>query len=157
MSLGLLRNPEGHGFPGSRNLKEYASAHNAEIITGSGMHWGIVVAFIAVIFAYILLNRHMLGFHIKLTGQAPRAARLEAGGKELTALGRGLYGTGHVAVGRRRAFLGHHLSGPEAEAQPNGARGRWLGRVLSLEIPVVANPVWLRRVECPNRSCVEEE
>ncbi len=75
MSLGLLRNPEGHGFPGSRNLKEYASAHNAEIITGSGMHWGIVVAFIAVIFAYILLNRHMLGFHIKLTGQAPRAAR----------------------------------------------------------------------------------
>lgn len=75
MSLGLLRNPEGHGFPGSRNLKEYASAHNAEIITGSGMHWGIVAAFIAVIFAYILLNRHMLGFHIKLTGQAPRAAR----------------------------------------------------------------------------------
>lgn len=75
MSLGLLKNPEGHGFPGSRNLKEYASAHNAEVFTGSGMHWGVVAAFIAVIFAYILLNRHMLGFHIKLTGQAPRAAR----------------------------------------------------------------------------------
>ncbi len=75
MSLGLLKNPEGHGFPGSRNLKEYASAHNAEIFSGSGMHWGVVAAFIAVIFAYILLNRHMLGFHIKLTGQAPRAAR----------------------------------------------------------------------------------
>ena len=75
MSLGLLRNPDGQGFPGSRNLKEYASAHNAEIFTGSGMHWGVVAAFIAVIFAYILLNRHMLGFHIKLTGQAPRAAR----------------------------------------------------------------------------------
>lgn len=75
MSLGLLKNPEGRGFPGSRNLREYASAHNAEIFTGSGMHWGVVAAFIAVIFAYILLNRHMLGFHIKLTGQAPRAAR----------------------------------------------------------------------------------
>jgi simple sugar transport system permease protein len=75
MSLGLLKNPEGHGFPGSRNLRDYASAFNADIIEGSGMHWGVVAAFIAVIFAYILLNRHMLGFHIKLTGQAPRAAK----------------------------------------------------------------------------------
>ncbi len=75
MSLGLLKNPEGHGFPGSRNLRDYASAFNAEIFEGSGMHWGVVAAFVAVIFAYILLNRHMLGFHIKLTGQAPRAAK----------------------------------------------------------------------------------
>jgi len=75
MSLGLLKNPEGFGFPGSRNLQSYASAHNAEIITGSGMHWGVVAALIAVIFSYILLNRHMLGFHIRLTGEAPRAAR----------------------------------------------------------------------------------
>ena len=75
MSLGLLRNPEGSGFPGSRNLKEYASAHNAELIAGTGMHWGVVAAFIAVIFAYVLLARHMLGFQIKLTGQAPKAAR----------------------------------------------------------------------------------
>jgi simple sugar transport system permease protein len=75
MALGLLRNPEGHGFPGSRNLRDYPSAHNAEIITGSGMHWGVVFALIAVIFAYILLNRHILGYHIRLTGQAPRAAR----------------------------------------------------------------------------------
>ena len=75
MALGPLKNPEGFGFPGSRNLQQYASAHNAEIITGSGMHWGVVAALIAVIFAYILLNRHILGYHIRLTGQAPRAAR----------------------------------------------------------------------------------
>jgi simple sugar transport system permease protein len=75
MALGAMKNPEGFGFPGSRNLQQYASAHNAEIFTGSGMHWGVVAAFIAVIFAYVLLNRHMLGFQIKLTGQAPRAAR----------------------------------------------------------------------------------
>ncbi|WP_425043364.1 ABC transporter permease [Primorskyibacter sp. S87] len=75
VSLGLLKNPEGFGFPGSRNLQEYASAYNAEIITGTGMHWGVVAAFIAVIFAYVLLNRHMLGFHIRLTGEAPRAAK----------------------------------------------------------------------------------
>ncbi|EEE36521.1 sugar ABC transporter, permease protein [Rhodobacteraceae bacterium KLH11] len=75
VSLGLLKNPEGFGFPGSRNLQQYDSAHNAELIAGSGMHWGVVTALIAVIFAYVLLNRHMLGFHIRLTGEAPRAAK----------------------------------------------------------------------------------
>ncbi len=75
VSLGLLKNPEGFGFPGSRNLQSWDSAHNAELITGTGMHWGVVAALIAVIFAYVLLNRHMLGYHIRLSGEAPRAAR----------------------------------------------------------------------------------
>lgn len=75
MSLGLLKNPEGFGFPGSRNLQQYASAHNAEIISGTGMHWGVVAALIAVIFAYVLLTRHRLGFAIRVTGEAPRAAK----------------------------------------------------------------------------------
>ena len=75
MALGLMRNPDGMGFPGSRNLQQYDSAHNAELIAGSGMHWGVLSAFLAVIFAYILLNRHMLGYHIRLTGEAPRAAK----------------------------------------------------------------------------------
>ena len=75
MSLGLLRNPEGGGFPGSRNLGQYPSAANPELITGTGMHWGVVAAFMAVIAGYILLQRHILGFQIKLAGQAPRAAR----------------------------------------------------------------------------------
>ncbi|MDE4273153.1 ABC transporter permease [Phaeobacter gallaeciensis] len=75
MSLGLLKNPEGFGFPGSRNLQQYESAHNADLIAGTGMHWGVVAALIAVIFAYVLLNRHMLGYQIRLTGEAPRAAR----------------------------------------------------------------------------------
>ncbi|WP_375552849.1 ABC transporter permease [Roseovarius mucosus] len=75
MALGLMKNPEGRGFPGSRNLRQYDSAHNAELITGTGMHWGVVAALIAVIFAYVLLSRHILGYHIRLAGQAPRAAR----------------------------------------------------------------------------------
>ncbi|EBA18667.1 sugar ABC transporter, permease protein [Roseobacter sp. SK209-2-6] len=74
MSLGLLRNPEGHGFPGSRNLNSYESA-NSWISENAGMHWGVVAAMIAVIFAYVLLNRHMTGYHIRLTGEAPRAAK----------------------------------------------------------------------------------
>jgi general nucleoside transport system permease protein len=75
MATGLLRNPEGSGFPGSRNLSRYPSAANLEIWAGTGIHWGVVTAFIAVIFAYIVLQRHILGFNIKLAGQAPRAAR----------------------------------------------------------------------------------
>ncbi|KGB81386.1 MAG: ABC transporter permease [Pseudomonadota bacterium] len=75
MALGLMRNPEGGGFPGSRNLQQYPAAANGELIAGTGMHWGVAAAFIAVILAYVLLNRHMLGFHIRLTGQSPRAAR----------------------------------------------------------------------------------
>jgi simple sugar transport system permease protein len=75
MSLGLLRNPEGGGFPGSRNLSQYPAASNPELIAGTGMHWGVIAAFVAVIAAYILLQRHILGFHIKLAGQAPKAAR----------------------------------------------------------------------------------
>ncbi|MGR3462976.1 MAG: ABC transporter permease [Roseovarius sp.] len=75
MALGPMRNPDGHGFPGSRNLRDYPSAHNAEIIEGTGMHWGVAAAVIAVIAAYVLLSRHILGFQIRLAGQAPRAAR----------------------------------------------------------------------------------
>ncbi|MDO8884307.1 MAG: ABC transporter permease [Pseudotabrizicola sp.] len=75
MSLGLLRNPQGGGFPGSRNLSQYPAASNPELFAGTGMHWGVIAALMAVIAAYILLQRHILGFHIKLAGQAPRAAR----------------------------------------------------------------------------------
>ena len=75
MSLGLMKNPEGFGFPGSRNLQQYASAHNAEFWTGTSIHLGVVFALIAVIFSYIMLARHQIGFHIRLTGESPKAAK----------------------------------------------------------------------------------
>lgn len=74
-ATGFMRNPQGAGFPGSRNINQYASAANHELIAGTGLHWGGVAALIAVIFSYILLQRHILGFHVRLAGQAPRAAR----------------------------------------------------------------------------------
>ena len=75
VSSGLLKNPEGMGFPGSRNLQQYPAAANTELIANTGMHWGVVACFIAVIFSHMVLTRHLQGFHIRLTGQAPRAAR----------------------------------------------------------------------------------
>jgi len=74
MALGAMRNPEGMGFPGSRNLAQYPSAANLELIKDSGMHWGVVAALIAVIFAYVTLSRHIFGFQVQLAGQSPRAA-----------------------------------------------------------------------------------
>jgi simple sugar transport system permease protein len=74
MALGAMRNPEGMGFPGSRNLAQYPSAANLELIKDSGMHWGVVAALIAVIFAYVTLSRHIFGFQVRLAGQSPRAA-----------------------------------------------------------------------------------
>lgn len=75
MAFGPLRNPEGMGFPGSRNLQQYPAASNPELIAGTGIHWGVVAAGVAVVLAYILLKKHILGFQIRVAGQAPRAAR----------------------------------------------------------------------------------
>lgn len=75
MAVGPLRNPEGGGFPGSRNLSQWAASANPELIANTGLHWGLVAALIAVIMAYVILHRHMTGVHIRLAGQAPRAAR----------------------------------------------------------------------------------
>jgi general nucleoside transport system permease protein len=75
MALGALRNPEGGGFPGSRNFGSYPAASNDELIAGTGIHWGVVAALLAVVAAHMLMRRHILGFHIRLAGQAPRAAR----------------------------------------------------------------------------------
>ena len=75
VSLGLLKNPDGGGFPGSRNLARWDASANPELIAGTGAHWGVVAALIAVILAYILLARHQMGFAIRVAGSAPRAAR----------------------------------------------------------------------------------
>jgi ABC-type uncharacterized transport system permease subunit len=93
-STGFLRNPEGAGFPGSRNFSSYPAAGNPELIAGSGLHWGGVTAILLAIAAYVLLQRHILGFQIKLAGQAPRAARFHGVVPErLVVLCMGLSGT----------------------------------------------------------------
>ena len=73
-AIGPLRNPEGRNFPGSRNLSAWDATSNGEIIAGTGMHWGVAAAFIAVLLTYIMMARHILGFQIRLAGQAPKAA-----------------------------------------------------------------------------------
>ena len=110
VSLGLLRNPEGQGFPGSRNFRDFEAAYNPELIFGTGMHWGVVAAFIAVIFAYVLLSRHMLGFQIRVTGQSPKAARFSGVNPKLLIIF--CLGTSGVMAGLAGLF---EVSGPAGQ------------------------------------------
>ena len=75
MVTGPLKSPIGMGFPESRSFQQWPSAHNAELIVGSGIHWGVLVTFGLVVAAYVALSRHIFGFNIRLTGQSPKAAR----------------------------------------------------------------------------------
>ncbi len=75
VSFGILKNPQGFGFPGSRNLNDYAASANMDLIEGTGLHWGGAAALLAVMLAWGLLTRHILGYRIRLSGEAPRAAR----------------------------------------------------------------------------------
>lgn len=74
-ATGWLRNPDGQGFPGSRNLARHPGTDNPEIFANTGVHYGVLAALIAVILAYVVMNRHLLGYQIRLAGEAPRAAR----------------------------------------------------------------------------------
>lgn len=75
MVTGPLKNPDGFGFPESRSFREVNSTDLPMIFEPLGMHAGVLVALAVVIAAYVLMERHLLGFQIKLTGQSPRAAK----------------------------------------------------------------------------------
>ncbi|RTL72927.1 MAG: ABC transporter permease [Hyphomicrobiales bacterium] len=77
---GPLRDPDGMNFPESRIFQTALPL----IIPGTRAHIGFVVALVVAGVAWLLLERHIIGFQIKVLGQAPRAARF--GGFSDTAL-----------------------------------------------------------------------
>ncbi len=110
VSLGVLRNPEGAGFPGSRNLQHYESASNSELIPGTGIHLGVIVAALTIVAAYALIHQHKLGFQIRLTGESIRAARLAGVRPGLLTIF--CLGTGGALAGVAGTF---ELSGPSGQ------------------------------------------
>lgn len=70
---GALRDPEGFNFPESRLFQQ--DAHVPALIPDTRAHIGVLVALFAVAAAYVYLERLILGFQVKVLGQAPRAAR----------------------------------------------------------------------------------
>lgn len=70
---GPWRDPQGYGFPQSRLFDEFGTSPN--LIAGTRLHFGVLAAFVVVGLGWLLLARSLIGFQLKVVGQAPRAAR----------------------------------------------------------------------------------
>ncbi|MFT7576752.1 MAG: ABC-type uncharacterized transport system permease subunit [Alphaproteobacteria bacterium] len=70
---GSLRDPDGQNFPESRLFHD--SATLPLLIEQTRAHIGFLVALVVVAVSWVLLRSHILGFQVKVVGQAPRAAR----------------------------------------------------------------------------------
>jgi simple sugar transport system permease protein len=70
---GPLRDPDGFNFPESRLFQD--SATLPRLFAGYRSHIGCLVALTVVAAGWVVLGRHIVGFQIKVLGQAPQAAR----------------------------------------------------------------------------------
>ena len=70
---GPWRDPRAFNFPKSVNFD--AAATLGPMVEGSKLHWGVLLALLAVAAAVLLLGRSLFGFAVSATGEAPRAAR----------------------------------------------------------------------------------
>jgi simple sugar transport system permease protein len=70
---GPLRDPEGQNFPESRLFQPGAGV--PLLIEGTRAHLGFLVALVFAALAHLFLSRHLIGFEIRVLGEAPEAAR----------------------------------------------------------------------------------
>jgi general nucleoside transport system permease protein len=73
MVYGPLKDPEGYGFPQSRMFTDAAIV--PIILEGTRLHLGALLAIAVAVGAWVLMARAIIGFEIKVVGQAPAAAR----------------------------------------------------------------------------------
>jgi simple sugar transport system permease protein len=69
---GPWKDPQGFGFPQSRMLTDAALL--PVVLEGTRLHLGALVALLVAIAAWIVMTRTVIGFEIKVVGQAPAAA-----------------------------------------------------------------------------------
>lgn len=67
------RDPEGYGFPQSAMFSADATA--PILLEATRVHLGVLLAAVAAVIGWIVLMRSMLGFQLRVQGEAPRAAR----------------------------------------------------------------------------------
>jgi simple sugar transport system permease protein len=70
---GPWKDPDGYGFPESRVFS--ASATLPILLSGTRLHVGALVAVLVALAGWILMSRTIIGFEVKVVGQAPAAAR----------------------------------------------------------------------------------
>lgn len=68
---GPWKDPDGYSFPQSRIFSD--SALLPTIIDGTRLHFGAILALLVVLIAWGILSRSLLGFQIKVMGDAPDA------------------------------------------------------------------------------------
>ncbi len=69
---GPWRDPDGYNFPESRLFPD--AGIMPILLDGTRLHLGALLALIAVIGGWFMLSRTIIGFQVKVVGQAPRAA-----------------------------------------------------------------------------------
>jgi simple sugar transport system permease protein len=70
---GPWRDPEGYGFPQTALFS--ASATPPILVAGTRVHLGVLIAFLVAVAGWVVLTRSVIGFQLRVLGQAPRAAR----------------------------------------------------------------------------------
>jgi simple sugar transport system permease protein len=70
---GPWKDPEGYGFPESRMFA--ASAMLPPLVSGTRLHVGALLALLVALAGWLLMSRTIIGFEVKVVGQAPTAAR----------------------------------------------------------------------------------
>ena len=73
LSRGPWRDPKGFNFPQSVTFDP--SATLPSVIEGSRVHLGFAFALIAILVTAVVVGRTLFGYRLRLTGDAPRAAR----------------------------------------------------------------------------------
>jgi simple sugar transport system permease protein len=70
---GPWRDPEGFGFPQSAMFSDAAAG--PRLMQGGNLHLGLLLAPAIAFVAWLAMGRTVLGFQLRVLGQAPRAAR----------------------------------------------------------------------------------
>jgi simple sugar transport system permease protein len=113
---GPWKDPKGFGFPQTALFSDGATTPT--VIPGTGVHLGCVVAPIAAIAIWAVLSRSVLGFELRVVGEAPRAARF-AGFSE-----RGLIWVAMLASGGLAGLAGmFEVTGPIGQLTPDISPG----------------------------------
>jgi simple sugar transport system permease protein len=98
--VGPWKDPEGYGFPQTRLFGEGATM--PILISGTRVHLGVLAAVIAVGVCWLIHAKTLLGFQLRVLGQAPRAAAYAGfSGEGLTWFA--------LAAGRRAGGIGRCL------------------------------------------------
>ena len=87
---GPWRDPQSFGFPLTKPYGDPALIQRVDV-PGIGtlgqLHWGVVAALFIAFVAHIIMSRTLLGFQVKLMGDAPRAGSFSGFSSKKTTIG----------------------------------------------------------------------